>query len=124
MMPPALYQLVLLGAGRAVHGPALADTVKQRLAEIGDDLVGALRVVEASDIGAIVPNAPIVAVFFGNDPAVDHAEVQKLAADAVPVLPVVDDLDGYTAKTPAILHPINGLAIRWSAPDYTELANL
>jgi hypothetical protein len=124
MLPPALYQLVLLGAGRAAHGASLADAVKQRLAEIGDDLSGALRVVESSDIGAIVPNAPIVAVYFGNDPAVDQVEVQKLAADAVPVLPVVDDLDGYTAKTPAILHPINGLAVRWSAPDYTELANL
>lgn len=124
MTPTALYQIVLLGAGRLIHGPALADAVKQRLAEIGDDLVDALRVIEPTDIGTIVPNAPIVAVYFGNDPAVDQAEVQKLAADAVPVLPVVDDLDGYTAKTPAILHPVNGLAIRWSAPAYTELTNL
>jgi hypothetical protein len=124
MMPPALYQVVLIGAGRVTHRSGLTDAVKQRLAEIGDDLAAALRIIEPPDIGTIVLNAPIVAVYFGNDPAVDQMEVQKLVADAVPVLPVVDDLDGYTAKTPATLHPINGLAIGWSAPDYTELANL
>ena len=124
MAPQALYQVVLLGAGRATHGPAFRTRLEALAADIGDDVRAALRVFEPSQIGSIVPTAPLVAVYFGGDPSVDEDEAARLCAAAVPIVPVVDDLADYPAKTPAALHPVNGMAIGTIAVDYTAVVNV
>ena len=119
-----IYQLVILGSEAARLRPHLVDAVEARLGEVGAGLGNALHVLDRSQVGRVDPIAPVVAVYLGNDTHTDSAEVAELLAASVPVLPVVYDLEAYTAFVPSPLHPINGIALDEGSPDFTALVNL
>lgn len=120
----ALYQVVLLGSGRLRHEEALDASLRRRFHEIGADIPAALKVIGPSDVHSLVPIAPAVAVYFGGDRTTDDAVLDRLIAQSMSIIPVVDDLGEYAAKTPAALQTINGMAIDWTAPDFTRLVNV
>ncbi|HEY0131589.1 MAG TPA: toll/interleukin-1 receptor domain-containing protein [Allosphingosinicella sp.] len=125
MAEDALYQIVLLGPGCARHKDVFIAELTERLAEIGGDLEGALRVLGASEIPALRKTAPSVAVYFGGGGApTDEAAVGELIGMAVPILPVVDAVEDYAAKVPPALHPINGMAVAWDDPDFAAAINI
>lgn len=124
MKSEPIYQIVLLGNGVDAHGVGLEALVQKRADEISKDLVRILRILRAATIGQLIPNAPTVAVYLGGDTATDRQLVRRLQGDAVPVIPVVSDLDSYCMETPDELHPVNGTAVDWSHPDFTEIVNV
>jgi hypothetical protein len=118
------YQLVILGAEAARCRPRFVRALKRRLNEIGTDLGTALRVFRPSKVDRLDPIAPAVAVYFGSDEIADAAAVQVLLTRAVPVLPVVYDLNSYTHRVPPTLHLINGIAVGERAPNFAAVVNL
>ena len=118
------YQLVILGPGAAATGPRLEADVRARLREIGDHLEENLRVLDGAEIDSLARTMPAVAVYFGGDLPRDEDAVGKLTRHSVPILPVVDELKGYTSKTPAALHGVNGMEIGAGEPDLSALASL
>lgn len=123
-MQPAIYQLVLLGAGRAEHAGPLVEELTARLQDMGGDLSAALKVFDGADASSVVPTAPAVAVYFGDDPKVDEQVVGQLQSLAMPILPAVSDLDNFDQKVPPELAHINGLAIGNDSGKYVELVNV
>lgn len=119
----AKYQLVVLGGRRADWAAPLVELVRRRLAEIGEDLEDALKVLGPENLTELVRTSPAMAVYLGCDQATHAAQVSDLMEAAVPVIPVVEDLERYRDDTPEVLHPVNGVAIG-KAPDFGELANL
>lgn len=124
MLRQPKYQLVILGAEAQRFGAILVQAVKGRLDEVGDDLGRALQVFRSGKIAQMDPIAPVVAVYFGGDVNTDAVEVTRLLVNAVPILPVVPDLSQYARLVPAPLHPINGLEIDATSPDFTAVVNL
>ena len=124
MKSEAVYQIVILGHGVRTHGGALEALVQKRADEISPDLVRDLRILRAATIRQLVPNAPTVVVYLAGDGATDRQLVRQLQGDAVPIIPVVSDLDLYRTETPEELHPVNGTAVNWSRPDFTEIVNV
>jgi hypothetical protein len=114
----------MLGADAARYGPRFTSKLKGRINEIGAGLSGALKMLKPGHLAQRDPTAPCVAIYFGNDTCFDEAEVEVLVAAAVPILPVVRDLDHYSASVPAGLHPINGIELDPAAPDLEVLVNL
>lgn len=122
-MDQGVYQLVLLGGRRQEWGNPLVATIKERLREMSPDLERALVVLDAGDMRALLATAPTVAVYLGSDSHIDASGVQTLMTAAVPVIPVVDDVQNFNEKVPVALHPVNGVAVG-KVPDFTEVANL
>lgn len=122
-MNDGTYQLVLVGSQRDAWGDSLLGLIRARLAEIGEGLESALQVINPDDIGSLKPTAPTVGVYLGGD-GIMHAAQAKLFVDqALPILPVVDELKNFDQKVPLELAPINGIAVG-AEPDFSEVANL
>ena len=119
-----IYQVILLGTGTAVHGDPLEDLIMQRGRDISDGLANAMRVYRAGEIDQLTRYAPMVGVYLGGDPSADVDHIARLQDDAVPIIPVVSALDDFKAQTPELLHPVNGTAIDWAAPDFTAIVNV
>jgi hypothetical protein len=101
----------------------LVNSVRERLAVIGPEVAADLVILKAGELDRLSPIAPAVAVYFSGDHSSDRAEVEALVEKAVPVLPVVDALEGYTANTPDVLHSINAIAVT-TETGLPALANL
>mgnify|MGYP000327637693 CR=1 FL=1 len=119
-----IYQVLLLGSGTKVHGDALESLIAQRARDISEGLADAMRVCRAGEFDQLTRYAPMVSVYLGGDPSVDTDQVARLQDDAVPIIPVVSALDSFKAETPELLHPVNGTAIDWAAPDFTAIVNV
>lgn len=119
-----IYQVVLLGSGVAIHGDALESLIMQRARDISDEVANAMRVHRADDMSELTRQAPVASVYIGGDPSVDVDHVARLQKDAVPIIPVVSTLDDFKEETPEALHPVNGTAIHWAAPDFTSVINV
>ena len=122
-MDQGAYQLVLLGGRRHEWGGMLVDAVLGRLRDIGPGLDRALVVLGPGDLSSVRATAPVVAAYLGGDDNTDVSDLETLLAAAMPVIPVVDDLRDFRNKVPAVLRPINGIAVGM-VPDFTEVANL
>ena len=122
-MDQGTYQLVLLGGRRLEWGDMLVDAVLERLRDIGSDLDRALVVLGPGNLSSLLATAPVVAAYLGGDNHTDVSDVEALLAAAMPVIPVVDDVQDFGNKVPAVLRPVNGIAVG-AVPDFTEVANL
>ena len=118
------YQLVLLGARASTFRPKFVRRLNKRLDEIGSGIRRLMKIIDAAHVDERVSISPTVAVYFGDDPTVDLAQLNDLVANAVPVLPVVSDLENFTASVPAAMHPINGMQLDPVNPDFGPLINL
>lgn len=119
-----IYQVLLLGSGTKVYGDALENLIVQRARDISEGLADAMRVCRAGEFDQLTCYAPMVSVYLGGDPSVDTDQIARLQDDAVPIIPVVSALNRFKAETPELLHPINGTAIDWAAPDFTAIVNV
>jgi len=124
MKSEPVYQIILLGNGVEAHGAVLEALVQKRANEVSQGLFRVLRIMRAATIGQLIPNAPTVVVYFGGDANTDRQLVRRLQGDAVPVIPIVSDLKKYRAETPDALHKVNGTAVDWKHPDFTEIVNV
>jgi hypothetical protein len=120
------YNVAFLGPGAAVHRPTLERTLTERLGEIGEDLPSIVAFLGGPQVEGRDPATPIVAIYFGHASAVpcDVDVLRDLRATAVVVIPVVEDLEEYTAQTPPELHPVNGFAAAKDDGNFDDLANL
>jgi hypothetical protein len=118
------YQLVILGANAPLYRRRLISHLRRRLRDIGTGLRDMLIVLDAAHVADRDPISPAVAIWFGNNPVHDVAPLTALVADAVPILPVVGDLDHYIASTPGALHGINAIGLDPAAPNFAQLVNL
>lgn len=122
-MREGIYQLVLLGKNRDTWGEPILQIVRDRLSEIGEGLEKSLRVIEPIDINSLSLTVPTVAIYLGADTETHATEVRTFVDAALPILPVVDALEGFNTKVPEALAPINGIAVGSDA-DFSEVANL
>lgn len=114
------YQVAILGKPTSAAA-ALRTDLTSALSELGLGLRN-FRLLGESDLWTRERRAPFVAVFFGYDGASanEHLELKPLLDDSVPIIPVVDDLDGYRAKVPTSLEGVNGLSL----PERTHMPQL
>ncbi|MDR6873555.1 hypothetical protein J2Y55_004582 [Bosea sp. BE125] len=122
-MQDAKYQLVLLGGLVDRCGDQLVEVVRARLSDVGSDVSASLQVLRAADLTSLSPTAPSVAVYLGNDTTTHRGELRKLKDAAVPVLPIVVSLEGFSSNVPVILSGVNGIAVG-DEFDFTETANV
>lgn len=120
----AVYQIILLGRGVELHGAVLELVIHQRANEVSRDISRVLRILRAATVDELVPNAPSVIIYLGGDSNTDRGLVCRLQYNAVPVIPIVSDLQTYQQETPVELHSINGAAVDWTHPNFTEIVNV
>ena len=124
MLPATSYQLIILGSGAAEFGARIEADLRARLRDIGDHLEDDLRVLRPAEVNSLTRTMPAVAVYFGGDESADVDAVDELLRHSIPILPVVDDLKGYTSKTPSGLHGVNGMAIGTGTADLSALVSV
>jgi hypothetical protein len=117
------YQVVLIGPGTAIHGDRLKDLIMTRVSELGVDLETALQFVGSGNLSTLSSTSPAMAVYLGGEAADGEDAVVFLQSASVPIQPVVASLDDYKKWTPPALHMVNGTAIDWASPDFTEVVN-
>lgn len=122
----AKYNVAIFGPGAASHRPALEASLRGRLRELGEDLEAFVAFLDAAQVLTRDAKTPTVGVYFGagiSDP-LDERAAQSLTEVAAVVVPVVRDLDQYSAMVPPVLAGINGMAVPGDDPDLNEIANL
>jgi hypothetical protein len=122
----AKYQIAIFGPGAPAHRPKLRRTLRKRLRELGDSLIDFVAVLNAPQVVGCDPRAPIVGVYFGGAgaTAMDEEAAKALVDSSAVVLPVVGDLATFNQDVPAVLRPINGIALDKADPRLEAITNL
>lgn len=110
----ATYRIQVIQADRDDWEEALASATEAEIAGIG------LHRSVSVEVGPTPPHGePAVAAYLGSQVAASDATclaaVTEALADALTVVPVVDDLAAFADHVPASLRPVNGW--HWSGPD-------
>lgn len=120
----ARYHVRFLGPGKDAYSKLIQDVLSKRLEELGYGVKDAVAF-EGADL--IPPsNMPAVIVYFGDE--TDHSTheelIEQFLEKAAIVIPVVPDLDRYSAFVPAALRRINGTKFTGTAREADDLANV
>lgn len=106
------YQLVILGNVGA-YKSQIVRTFQSRVNDLGISLDSVIVLDESDFHKYYKANAPTIAIYFGGIVANESTKsiVDILISNSNLILPIVDDLDGYSAKVPEPLTFINGFAM-------------
>jgi hypothetical protein len=107
------YQLILIGHSNPLTNQII-DSIGERMTDLGMGKEN-LSIIDAENfVRDYKGNSPAVAVYFGSDnrnfPNIDILE--RLISDSTIVIPIVNDLNHFSAKVPDQLYPINGFELR------------
>lgn len=124
-MNRSAYHVFIIG-GTSTEASTLARTFAARLRDLGLPPAHASFQRNPALSTLAAHTAPAAGVFFGGqarDRSLDELAT-KLCSEGIFVLPVVDDLAGYSAQVPPCLHPINGAQKDLLDPDMHRITEV
>jgi hypothetical protein len=121
----AKYHFVLLADPGSTACDALKETIQRRVSELGIDPNADIVLAAPADTASLdYDRQPVVAAFFAaaSRSAALDAAVDTLKARGVFVLPVVNDVTGYTSNVPTCLHSVNAHVVAADDHDLESVA--
>ncbi|MXO56690.1 toll/interleukin-1 receptor domain-containing protein [Pontixanthobacter gangjinensis] len=106
------YQIAILGAAND-NRDRIRTGLLARMAEIGIEKTS-VSILEDEECLRIDPKAATAAVFLGYEGAINDTfpALERLLADTIPIIPIVEDLNLYKMSVPPGLRAINGKKCR------------
>lgn len=119
----SFYQLGILGRPPGGEYAALLATIDGMIAPFGLKLGGGVDLLDPKGCPTRDSKAAFTALYFGGpeDPE-STAILPDLLQANVPIIPIVDELTGFSAKVPASLRAANGVELKGAGPKFEAIA--
>jgi TIR domain len=120
----SFYQIGILGSPSVAHAKALNDTIRSAIEPFKLEIGTGLDLVDPVSCLTRDQKQAFAAVYFGGATPDSNSlkAVTELMRQNVPIIPVVDELTGFSTKVPEALCAANGLQISNAGPRFEVLA--
>src|SRR5271163_2991484 len=119
----SFYQLGILGTPKSAERAVLVQSIQAMIEPFGLSIDAGVDVLAPDACLTRDPKSAFAAVYFGGgDDAESLKAVDALVHDNVPIIPVVDELKGFSTKVPPALQAANGMALGAAGTNLEALA--
>ena len=117
-----IYEFAILGNISSEQRHCLTTTIGKMVSEFDLKIGSEVEVYNARELATRDRASAFAAVYFGGSACTDLEATSAVFSESVPVIPVVDSLEQFSASVPDFLRASNGSCLRKEDPEMEELA--
>lgn len=120
----SIYEFAILGNVSPENRQCLINTLGEKISEFGLAIGSEVEIYDAEKITCRNKSSAFAAVYFGGSAPTDSEAASSVFLESVPVIPVVENLDQFSASVPDFLQATNGFCLKKEDPEMEELATI
>lgn len=107
-----IYEFAILGNVSPEQRQCLTNTLAKMISEFGLTIGAEVEVYEANSIADRSRASAFAAVYFGGADPTDSEAASSIFSESVPIIPVVENLEQFSAFVPDFLRATNGYCLK------------
>lgn len=119
-----IYEFAILGDVSSEQRQCLTRTLGKMISEFDLEIGSEVQIYEAGELADRNRASAFAAVYFGGSATADIEATSLVFSESVPVIPVVDNLEQFSASVPDFLRATNGFCLKKEDPEMEELATI
>lgn len=123
-MGMGIYEFAILGNISPEQRQCLTNTLGQMISEFGLAIGAEVKIYEAETLADRNRASAFAAVYFGGAVPTDSEAASSVFSESVPIIPVVETLEQFSASVPDFLRATNGYCLKKQDPEMEELATI
>jgi hypothetical protein len=119
-----IYEFAILGNVSPEQRKCLTNTLGQMISEFGLTIGAEVEIFEANSLADRNRASAFAAVYFGGAVPTDSEAALSVVSESVPIIPVVENLEQFSAFVPDFLRATNGYCLKKEDSEMEELATI
>ncbi|HEC60524.1 hypothetical protein LCGC14_1102610 [marine sediment metagenome] len=119
-----IYEFAILGNVSSEQRQRLTNTIGEMISEFGLTIGAEVIIYDAETLAGRNRASAFAAVYFGGAVTTDLEAASSVFTESVPVIPVVESLEQFSASVPDFLRATNGYCLKKEDPEMEELATI
>lgn len=119
-----IYEFAILGSVSPEQRQCLADALEEMVSEFGLAINAEVKIYEAETLADRNRSSAFAAVYFGGEVHADVEAASSAFSESVPIIPVVNRFEQFSAFIPGFLQATNGYCLKKEDPEMAELATI